>query len=76
MGQHEAHIGEKRNAHRLSVTKSEVKRSLGKPRRRRVDNIKLVLRGMELSGMDWIGLAQDRDQWECLVNTVMSLRAS
>jgi hypothetical protein len=43
-------------------------------RRRWVDNIKMDLREIRLSGMDWIDLAQDRDQWCALVNTVMNLR--
>jgi hypothetical protein len=38
-----------------------------------VDNIKEDLRGIEWGG-DWIDLAQDRDQWRALVNTVMNLR--
>jgi hypothetical protein len=32
------------------------------------------LREIECGGMDWIDLAQDRDQWRALVNTVMNLR--
>jgi hypothetical protein len=38
-----------------------------------VDNIKMDLRDMELGGMDWINLAQDRDQWRALLNTVINL---
>jgi hypothetical protein len=38
-----------------------------------VDNIKIDLRGIGWYGMDWIDLAQDRDQWRALVNTVMNL---
>jgi hypothetical protein len=60
---------EKRNAYRILVGKPEGKRPLGRPRRNRVDNIKI-----EWNGMDWIHLAQDRDQWRALVNTVMNLR--
>jgi hypothetical protein len=41
---------------------------LGKPRRRCVDNIIMDLREMRWDGMDWIELAQDRDQWRALVN--------
>jgi hypothetical protein len=37
-------------------------------------NIRLYLKEMELKGVDWIHLAQDRDQWQVVVNTVMSLR--
>jgi hypothetical protein len=46
----------------------------GRPRRRWVDNIRVDLREIGSDGMDWIDLAQDRDQWRALVNTVMNLR--
>jgi hypothetical protein len=39
-----------------------------------VDNIKIDLGEIGWGGMDWIYLAQDRDQWRTLVNTVMNLR--
>jgi hypothetical protein len=65
-------MGPKRNAYRLLVGNPEGKKPLGRPRRRWVDNIKMNLIGW--SGMDWIDLAQDRDQWRALVNTVMNLR--
>jgi hypothetical protein len=56
------------------VGNPEGKRPLGRPRRRWVDNIKIDLREIGLDDMDWIELAQDRDQWRALVNTVMNLR--
>jgi hypothetical protein len=59
--------GKKRNAYRILVGMTEGKRSLGRPRRRWVDKI-----GWD--GTDWIDLAEDRDQWRALVNTVMNLR--
>jgi hypothetical protein len=58
------------------VGKPEGKRPLRKPRRRWVDNIKMDVREIVWSGVDWIDLAQDRDQWRELVNTVMNLRVS
>jgi hypothetical protein len=67
-------MGEKRNAFRLFVGKLEGKRPLGRPRRRWVDNIRLDLGEVGWGGMDWIGLAQDRDRWRALVNAVMNLR--
>jgi hypothetical protein len=45
-----------------------------RPRRRWVDNIKMDLREIGWDGIDWMELAQDRDQWRALVNTVMNLR--
>jgi hypothetical protein len=65
---------ETRNAYRILVRKPEGKRPLGRPRRRWVDNIKMDLRGIGLDGMDWIDLAQDRDQWRALVSAVMNLQ--
>jgi hypothetical protein len=65
---------EKRNAYRILVGNSEGKRPPGRPRRRWVNNIKIDLREIGWDEMDWIDLTQDRDQWRCLVNTVMNLR--
>jgi hypothetical protein len=66
--------GEKRNAYRVLVRKPEGKRPLGRPGRRWEDNIKMHLRELGWGGMDWIHLAQDRDQWGALVDMVMNLR--
>jgi hypothetical protein len=57
----------------MLVGKPEGKRSLGRPRSRWVDNIKMDLREIGWGGMDWIHLTQDRDQWRTLVNTVMNI---
>jgi hypothetical protein len=65
---------EKRNAYRSLVGKPEGKRPLGRLRRRCVDNIKMGLLEIGWGGVDWIGLAQDRDKWSALVNAVMNLR--
>jgi hypothetical protein len=63
-------MGEKRNVYRLLVGKPEGKRSLGRPRRRWMDNIKIV--GVNV--VDWIDLADDSYRWRPLVNSVMNLR--
>jgi hypothetical protein len=67
-------MGDTRNAFRILVGKPERKRPLGRPRRRWVNNIKMDLGEIEWYGRVWIELAQDRDQWRALVNTVLNLR--
>jgi hypothetical protein len=67
-------VGEEINAYRILVGKPEGKRPLGRPRRRRVNNNKIDIREIGWGGMDWIDLAQDRNQWTALVITVMNLR--
>jgi hypothetical protein len=67
-------MGEKKNAYRLLVGKPEVKRPLRRPRRRWVDNIKIDLRRVVWGDVNWIGLAQDRNRWRALVNSVLNLR--
>jgi hypothetical protein len=54
--------GEKRNACRVLMGKPEGKRPLGRPRCRQEDNIKMDLREIGCGGIDWINLAQGRDQ--------------
>jgi hypothetical protein len=65
---HVALMGEKRNAYRMLVGNPEGKRPLRRPRRKWVDSIKMDLR---YDWMDLIDLAQDRDQWTALMNTIM-----
>jgi hypothetical protein len=60
------HIGYWREARR--------KETLRKHTRRREDKFELDLRRIGWGGVDWIYLAQVRDQWRALVNTVMNLR--
>jgi len=67
-----ARMGERRGVHRVLVGKPEGKRQLGRPRRRWEDNIKMNLQEVG-GGGDWMELAQDRDRWRALVNTVMNL---
>jgi hypothetical protein len=66
--------GEKMNSSRLLVGNSEGKRPLGRSGHRFVDNFKMDLKEIGWGGVDWISLAQDRDQWRPLVNTVLNLR--
>jgi hypothetical protein len=56
------------------VWKSEGKRPVGRPTRGWEDNNRMDLQEVGCGGMDWIGLAQDRDRWRALVNVVMNLR--
>jgi hypothetical protein len=65
--------GKKRNAYRLLVGKPEGKRPLGRPRRRWVDNIKMDLGEVGWGDVNWIGLAQDRNRWRAVVNSVLNL---
>jgi hypothetical protein len=69
-----ARMGEKRNTYWILVGKPEGKRPVGRPILRWMSNIKIDVRDMGWGGMGWINLAQDRDQWRTLVNTVMNLR--
>jgi hypothetical protein len=67
-------MGENRNAHKILLGMPVGKRPLGRPRRKWVDNIKMDLKETGWDGMDWIDLAQNRDQWRAPVNAVMNRR--
>jgi len=67
-------MGERRGVHRVLVGKPEGKRSLGRPRRRWEDNIKVDLQEVGCGDMDWIEVAHDRDRLWALENAVMNLR--
>jgi hypothetical protein len=54
--------------------KPEGKRLLIRPRREWVDNVKIDMRETGWGGMDWIDLAQGRNQWRARVNITMNLR--
>jgi hypothetical protein len=56
------------------VGKPEEKRPLGRPRRRWVNNIRMDLVEVGRGDVEWIGLAQDRNRWRALVNSVLNLR--
>jgi predicted small integral membrane protein len=60
----------------LLVEKSEGRRTLGRLRRKCVDNMRVDLLELGWGGVDWIGLAQGRNIWRALVNSVMNLRVA
>jgi hypothetical protein len=71
---HVARIGEKRNAYRLLVGMQQGSRPLGRPRLRWMDIIRIDLVEVGWGDVDWVGLAQDRERWRALVNSVLNLR--
>jgi hypothetical protein len=71
---HVAQMGEKRNSYRLLVENPEGKRPLCRPRRRWVDNIRMDLGEVGWGAVVWIDLAQDRNRWRAVVNSVLNLR--
>jgi hypothetical protein len=58
----------------LLVGKPEIKGPLRTPRHRWVDNVRMDLEEVGWGDVDWIGLAQDRNRWRALVNSVLNLR--
>jgi hypothetical protein len=69
-------MGERRGLYSVLVGKPKGKRPLGKPRHRWEDNINMDLQKVWCGGMEWIELAQDRNNWRALVNVVMKLRVA
>jgi predicted small integral membrane protein len=67
-------MGNKRNAYRLLVGKPEERKPLIRLRHRWLDNIRMDVVEVAWGDVDWIGLAQDRDRWRALVNSVLNLR--
>jgi hypothetical protein len=67
-------MGEERKVYKVLVGKPEGKRSVGKPRRRWEDGIRMDLGETGLGCVDWIRLAQDRDWWRAVMSAVMNLR--
>jgi hypothetical protein len=67
-------MGERTGIYGVLVRKPEGKRPLGRPRRRWEGNIKMDLQKVPCEGIDWIGLARDRDRWRAFVNAVMNRR--
>ena len=72
--EHLPRMGERKGVYRVSVGEPEGKSQFGRPWRRWDDNIKMDLQEVGCGVMDWIELAQDRDRWRALVNSVMYLR--
>jgi hypothetical protein len=70
------HVARKegRGVYRIFIGRLESKRSLGRPRRRWEDDIKMDLRETGIDVANWIQLSQDRVQWRACVNTIMNLR--
>jgi hypothetical protein len=66
-------MGEERNVHRVLTGKPEGERPLGRPRRRWEYGIRMDLKEIGWGSAYWIQLAQYRDRWRALVNTVMNL---
>jgi hypothetical protein len=71
---HVARMGEERNVYKVLMGKPEGKRPLERPRCRWEDRIRIYLTEIGWESVEWIQLAQDRDWWRALVNTVMNLR--
>jgi hypothetical protein len=67
-------MGEERIVYKVLVGNPKGKRPFGRPRRRWEDGIRMDLREIGLGRVDWIRLAQDRDQWRAVVSAVMNLR--
>jgi hypothetical protein len=67
-------MGEERNVYRILMGKPDGKGPLGRPRRRWEDGIRMDLRKIGWGSVDWNQLAQDRDRWRALVNTMLNLR--
>jgi hypothetical protein len=71
---HVARMGEERGVYRILLGIPEGKRPLGRPRSRWEDNIRMDLQEVGCGGLEWTGLAEDRDRWRALVNAVMKIR--
>jgi hypothetical protein len=67
-------MGEERNVYRILMGKPQENRPLERPSRRWEHDIRMDIREIGWGSVDWIQLAQDRDRWQALVNTVMNLR--
>jgi hypothetical protein len=67
-------MGVMRNTYKMLVRKPEGKKQLVRSRSRKKDNVRMNLREIGRESVDWMHLAQDRDQWCAVINTVMDIR--
>jgi hypothetical protein len=73
---HVSRVEDMRNAYNILVGKPAGKRPVGRPSLRWEDNIRMELKELQLEGVDWMHLAQDKDKWRTLVNMKMNLRVT
>jgi hypothetical protein len=71
---HVARVVEMRNAYGIVGWKPKGKKTLGRPIRRWENNIRVHLSEVWWEGVDWTHLAQDRDKWQAVVNTITNIR--
>ena len=74
MGRACSQSGGGRSAFKMLTGKSTGKRTLGRPRHRWEDNIKMDLKEIGINTRNWVDLAQNRDYWRSLVNAALNLR--
>ena len=74
--EHVARMAEGRSAFKVLTGKPIGKRTLGRPRRRWEDNIRMDLKEIGINMMNWLDSAQDRDYWRALANAALNLRFS
>jgi hypothetical protein len=70
---HVTHMGGERKVYKVLLGKLKGKRPLRRPKHRWENGINMNLRQIGWEGMEWIHLAQDRDLWQAVVNTVINL---
>ena len=73
---HLAHVEDRRGAHRVLMARREGRRPLETPRHIYEDCIIIDLQEVEWGGIDWIGVAPDRDRWRALVISVVNLQVT
>ena len=73
---HVARMEECRSTFKILIGKLTGKRSLGKPRRRWEDNIRMDLEEIVINAGNWVDSAQDRNYWRALVNAALNFRVT